>query len=175
MRNASGHHRDEDRWPLVPLAAPRGARELLWHIGVLLAVVVPLIPPVGLLVLGEVIAMTWLLQLRPIELIRVAGAYVVTGLAIAAIFARPSAFCATVVHTFTWSRAAHVGMPLAVALGYCIELSVSMLAVATLMAFDRRSVNRATVDLRVWQRQQTRRRQLLRQWHRSSDVPEVSQ
>jgi hypothetical protein len=147
---------------------------LLWHIGVLLAVVVPLIPPVGLLVLGEVIAMTWLLELRPIELIRVAGAYVVTGLAIAAIFARPSAFCATVVHTFTWSRAAHVGMPLAVALGYCIELSISMLAVATFMAFDRRSVNRATVDLRVWQRQQTRRRQLLRRWHRSSDIPEVS-
>jgi hypothetical protein len=174
MRNASGYHRDEERWPLLPLVAPRGARELLWHVGVILAVVVPLVPPVGLLVLGEVIAMTWLLKLRPIELIRVAGAYVVTGLATAAIFARPSAFFTTVVHTFTWSRAAHVGMPLAIALGYCIELSVSMLAVATFMAFDRRSVNRATVDLRVWQRQQARRRQLLRQWHRSSDVPEVS-
>ena len=174
MRNASGNHRDEERWPLVPLAAPRGARELLWHVGVLLAVVVPLVPPVGLLVLVEVIGMTWLLKLRPIELIRVAGAYAVTGLIIAAIFARTSVFLPTVVHTFTWSRSTQVGMPLALALGYCTELSVSMLAVATLMAFDRRSVNRATVDLRVWQRQQTRRRQLLRQWHRSSDVPEVS-
>ena len=174
MRNASGHHRDEERWPLVPLAAPRGAREWLWHFGVLLAVVVPLAPPVGVLVLGEVIGMTWLLELRPIELIRVAGAYVLTGLAIAAIFARPSTFITAVVHTFTWSRAAQVGMPLAVALGYCIELSVSMLAVATFMAFDRRSVSRATVDLRVWQRQRTRRRQLLRQWHKSSEVPEVS-
>jgi uncharacterized protein YqgC (DUF456 family) len=174
MRNASGYHRDEERWPLVPFAAPRGARELLWHIGVILAVVVPLVPPVGFLVLGEVIAMTWLLELRPIELVRVAGAYVVTGLVTAAIFARPTVFFTTAVHTFTWSRAAHVGMPLAVVLGYCIELSVSMLAVATFMAFDRRRVNRATVDLRVWQRQQARRRQLLRQWHRSSDLPEVS-
>jgi hypothetical protein len=139
-----------------------------------LAVVVSLVPPFGLLVLAEVIAMTWLLELRPVELIRVAGAYVITGLAIAAIFARPSVFFTTVVHTFIWSRASHVGMPLAVALGYCIELSVSMLAVATLMAFDRRSVNRTTVDLRVWQRQQARRRQLLRLWHRSGDIPEVS-
>ena len=174
MRNASGHHRDEERWPLVPLAAPRGARELLWHIGVLVAVVVSLVPPFGLLVLGEVIAMTWLLELRPVELIRVAGAYVITGFAVASIFARPSVFLITVVHTFTWSRSSHVGMPLAVALGYCVELIASMLAVATFMAFDRRVVNRTTVDLRVWQRQQARRLQLLRRWHRSGDIPEVS-
>ena len=67
MDNASGHYRDEERWPLLPLAAPRGVRELLWHFGVLLAVVATLVPPCGLLVFGEVIAMTWLLEVRPIE------------------------------------------------------------------------------------------------------------
>jgi hypothetical protein len=175
MDNASGHYRDEERWPLLPLAAPRGARELLWHFGVLLAVVASLVPPGGLLVFGEVIAMTWLFEVRPIELIRVAGACAVTGIAIASYFARPSVFFISIVHTFTWSRAAQVGMPLAVVLGYCIELSVSMLALSTLMVFDRRVVNRMTVDLRVWQRQQARRRQLLRRWHRSGDVAEVSE
>ena len=66
-------------------------------------------------------------------------------------------------------------MPLAVVLGYCVELSVSMLALSTLMVFDRRVVNRMTVDLRVWQRQQARRRQLLRRWLRLGDVTEVSE
>ncbi len=175
MRNASGHHRDEERWPLLPLAAPRGARELLWHVGVLLAVVLPLVPPGGFLLFGEAVAVTWLFNLQPRELVRYAEEFLLIGLVIAVIFANPSDFLPAIVHTLTWSRASQVGMPLAVVLGYFIELTISMLALAVLVGFDRRSVNRATVDLRVWQRQQTRRRQLLRRWHQSQDLPEVSQ
>jgi len=175
VRNASGHHRDEARWPLLPLAAPRGARELLWHVGVLLAVVLPLVLPDGWLVLGVVVAVNWYIKLRPGELVRVALMYALTGAFVAAIFTTPSVSLDAVAHMFVWHRISQIGLPLEVALGCCLELSVSLLAVATLVGFDRRNVNRATVDLRVWQRQQTRRRQLLRRWHQSQDLPEVSQ
>ena len=174
MRNASGHHRDEARWPLLPLATPRGARELLWHVGVLLAVVSPLVPPAGFLVFAESVVVTWLFKLQPRELVRYAGEFLFTGFAIATVFGNSSDFLPAIVHTFAWSRASQVGMPLAVALGYFIELAVSVLAIAVLMEFDRRRVSRDSVDLRVWQRQQTRRRQLLRAWHQSADLPEVS-
>ena len=174
MRNASGHHRDETRWPLLPLAAPRGARELFWHVGVLLAVVLPLVLPDGWLVFGVVVAMTWFIKLRPVELVRVALMYALTGAFVAAIFTTPSVALDAVAHMFIWRRISQVGLPLEVALGCCLELSVSLLGVATLVGFDRRRVSRATVDLRVWQRQQSRRRQLLRQWHLSTDLPEVT-
>jgi hypothetical protein len=174
MRNASGHHRDEARWPLLPLAAPRGARELFWHVGVLLAVVLPLVLPDGWLVFGVVVAMTWFIKLRPVELVRVALMYALTGAFVAAIFTTPSVALDAVAHMFIWHRISQVGLPLEVALGCCLELSVSLLGVATLVGFDRRRVSRATVDLRVWQRQQSRRRQLLRQWHLSTDLPEVT-
>jgi hypothetical protein len=175
MRNASGHFRDETRWPLLPLAAPRGAKELLWHGGVLLAVASPLVPPAGFLVFGEAVALTWLFNLQPRELVRFASEFLFTAFVLTAIFANPSDFLPAIVHTFTWSRSAKIGVPLAVVLGYFIELSIAVLAVAVLKGFDRRSVNRAGVDLRVWQRQQARRRQLLRRWHQSADIPEVSQ
>lgn len=175
MRNASGHHRDEDRWPLFPMAAPRGVRELLWHAGALVAIVTPFALPAGWLVLGIVIAMTWLLSAGPVNLVRVALMYVATGVVVATIFAKPVDFLITIAHTVIWSRPPQIGLPLAIALGYCFELSVAMCCLALLVAFDRRSVNPAAVDLRVWQRQQTRRRQLLRRWHHSADLPEVSQ
>jgi hypothetical protein len=175
MRNASGHHREEDRWPLLPMAAPRGARELLWHAVVLMAVALPFALPAGWLVLGVVIAFAWFIKAGPVNLVRAALMYVATGFLVATIFAEPADFPITIMHVLTWSRAHQVGMPFTIALGYCFEVSLAMCTVALLMAFDRRSVNRAAVDLRVWQRQQTRRRQLLRQWHRSQDLPEVSQ
>jgi fumarate reductase subunit D len=175
VHNASGHHRDENRWPLLPLAAPRGAREWFWHLGVAVAVVTALVPPGGILVLALAFAMTWVLDAQSKQLFRVGLEFMATGLVVAMIFVSLGAFPATVVHTFTWSRAHQVGMPLAFIIGYFIELSVSIFAVATLRAFDRRTVNRATVDLRVWQRQQARRRQLLRHWHERWDIPEVSQ
>jgi hypothetical protein len=174
VKNASGHHRDEARWPFLPLAAPRGVRELLWHVGVLLAIVSPLVPPMGVVVFAEVIALTWLLEMRPADLMKLSAELTFLGVLIATMFSTPSTYFVTIVHVFTWSRASQVGLALAIALGYCIELSVAALAVAILMSFDRRRVHRTTVDLRVWQRQQTRRRQLLRRWHRSRDLPEVT-
>ena len=83
MKNASGHHRDEARWPFLPLAAPRGARELLWHVGVLLAVVSPLVPPVGFAVFAEVIALTWLLEMRPADLMKLSAEFALLGVLIA--------------------------------------------------------------------------------------------
>jgi hypothetical protein len=174
VRNASGHHRDEARWPLLPLAAPRGARELFWHVGVLLAFVLPLLLLDGWLVFGVVVSVNWYIKLRPVELVRVALMYALTGAFVAVMFTTPSVALDAVAHIFIWRRISQIGLPLEVALGCCLELSVSLLAVATLVGFDRRRVNRATVDLRVWQRQQTRRRQLLRQWHRSADLPELA-
>lgn len=174
MRNASGHHRDEGLWPLPPLAAPRGARELLWHVAAGVAVVVPFVLPAGWIVLGMVVAAAWYLNAGPVNLARVALMYAVTGFVTATIFATPTDYLVAVAHVVTWSRVPEMGIPLTIALGFCFEVSVAMCSVALLMAFDRRSVNRAAVDLRVWQRQQARRLQLLRRWHQSSHLPEVS-
>lgn len=63
----------------------------------------------------------------------------------------------------SWSKVAHVAL---VATG-------AAWTVATLLAFDRRRVNRALVDSRVWGRQTLRRKQLLRRWARNRTVPEV--
>jgi hypothetical protein len=117
----------------------------------------------------------WLIGLQSSHLLRIGIAYAAIFVASAEIFAPAATFPAIVASTFTFRRADHVRVALSYVDGYLIELTIAAFAVATLMAFDRRSVNRAAVDLRVWQRQQTRRRQLLRQWHRSHDVPEVAE
>ena len=174
MHNASGHHRDESSWPLPPLAVPRGVKEWLWHAAAFAAVLTPLVLPGGIVVFGAAIAMTWLFDVPVKNLIHFGLEYLAVGFAIAIIFATPGTFLSTMVHIFIWRRAHAVGMPLAFTLGYLFEWTISVFAVATLLNFDRRSVSRTTVDLRVWQRQQTRRRQLLRHWHNQWEIPEVS-
>ena len=175
MKNASGHHRNEERWPLPVLAVPRGLREITWHVSALVALVTPLVLPAGWYIFAVVSALTWYFQLPVTLLLRIALRYMAAGLVIAAVFGAPLDFPITIGYDFAWSRAPEIGVPLTFALDYLFELSVAACSVATLMAFDRRSANRASVDLRVWQRQQTRRRQLLRHWHRSHTIPEVSQ
>jgi hypothetical protein len=175
MRNASGHHRDEDRWPLAPLVAPRGVREFVWHAAALVALVTPLVTPLGWWASISVVGLTWLLGLSSRLLVRVGLAYVAMGVGVATVFATPAAFLRSTLHAFTGSRVATMGTLLNVTLVYLMELSVATLSVATLLAFDRRAVNRSTVDLRVWQRQQARRRQLLRRWHQLRVIDEVSQ
>ena len=175
MKNASGHHRDEERWPLPVLAVPRGFREIMWHFSALVALVTPLVLPAGWYVVTVVSGLTWFLRFSSSLLFRVALRYMAAGLVIATIFSSPLGFPISIGYDFAWSRAPEIGVQLTFVLDYLFELSVAACSVATLMAFDRRSVNRAVVDLRVWQRQQTRRRQLLRHWHRSRTIPELSQ
>ncbi len=175
MKNASGHHRDEERWPLPVLAVPRGLREIVWHVIALAALVIPLALPAGWYVVAVVAGLTWFFRFSSSLLFRVATRYLATGFVIAAVFGSPLDFPISIGYDFAWSRAPEIGAPLTFVFDYLFELSVAACSVAMLMAFDRRSVNRAAVDLRVWQRQQTRRRQLLRHWHRSQVIPEVSQ
>ena len=174
MKNASGHHRDEDRWPLPVLAVPRGPREITWHVGVLAALVTPLVLPGGWYVLAVMAGLTWLVQLPSSLLFGIALRYMAAALVIAAVFATPMDLPVAIMHDFAWNRASQISVPLTFTLDLIFELSIAACSVATLIAFDRRSVNRSAVDLRVWQRQQTRRRQLLRRWHRSRTIPEVS-
>ena len=175
MRNASGHHRDENRWPLPPLVAPRGARELAWHAAALLALVAPLVTPLGWWASISVIGLTWLCGLDSRLLVRMGLIYVVIGVGVATVFATPADFLMLTLHAFTWHRATKMSLPLVFSLLLMMELSVATLSMATLLAFDRRAVSRSTVDLRVWQRQQARRRQLLRRWHQLRVIDEVSQ
>ena len=175
MKNASGHHRDEERWPLPVLAIPRGLREIAWHVSALVVLVTPLVLPAGWYVFAVVAALTWYLQLPVSMLFRIALRYLAAGLVIATVFGMPLDFPISIGYDFAWRQAPDIGVPLTFVLDFLFELSVAVCSVATLLAFDRRSVNRAAVDLRVWQRQQTRRRQLLRRWHRSRTIPEVSQ
>lgn len=175
MKNASGHHRDEDRWPLPVLAMPRGIREITWHLGALAALVTPLVLPGGWYVLAVMAGLTWLVQLPASLLVGIAARYMAAALVVATVFATPMSLPLAIMHDFAWSRASRISVPLTFTLDLIFELSVAACSVAMLIAFDRRSVNRSAVDIRVWQRQQARRRQLLRRWHRSHTLPEVVQ
>jgi len=174
MKNASGHHRDEDRWPLPVLAIPRGLREITWHVVALAAIVAPLTLRAGWFIVILVAGLTWLFELPSKLLFELALRGVIAGVVIGAIVATPGAALVSITRDFDWSAVPDVGVLFSDVLFLVFDLSVALCSVATLIAFDRRSVNRSAVDLRVWQRQQTRRRHLLRRWHRSRTIPEVS-
>ena len=152
MKNASGHHRDEDRWPIPVLAVPRGLREVSWHVGALIAIVAPLVLRGGWYFLAVVAGLTWLVQLRSSLLFGVALRSMAAALVIAAVFATPIDLALTILHDFVWSPLSPISATLTLTLDVLFELSIAACSVATIIAFDRRSVNRSAVDLRVWQR-----------------------
>jgi hypothetical protein len=153
---------------------PRGAREWLWHLGALAAILLCIFTPGGLVMLVVAIGTSWLLNAEPGELLRTSGLYVITALLVGLVFGGEPTILRVVTSGLAWSRAPGIGTALNLVLGFCIEAAIGLGALGILMAFDRRVVSRATVDERVWQRQQARRRHLLRQWHRHVELPEVA-
>lgn len=171
MNTASGKVTDETRWPPLVLAAPRGLREIAWHLGTVAVVTCAVLVKGGWFVLPWLAVVCWILSPTPRQLARVSAAYLGIGLAIAWRFS-PRSITDHLVASLLWTD------PVALTIvdgliHFLLLLAVGTATVATLLSYDRRRVNRRVVDHRVWERQVLRRRQLMRRWAWGRQLPEV--
>ena len=114
---------------------------------------------------GIVLVVAWAVAARPQELMRVALSYFVTGEVVLTLAGHPGALGSVAWATLQWQRALGINAVADVLAAGSLEMGIGLLTLGTLLVFDRRRVDRDTVDERVWLRQQERRRQLLRRWH----------
>ena len=171
MNTASGTSTDESRWPSPVLAAPRGVREITWHLGIVAALSLVLAVKGGWFVLPWVGIVCWILSPTPRQLAKVASTYLALGLALAWLLS-PRGISEHLTGALLWTDP--VGATILDGLiHFLLLLAVGSAAVVVLLSYDRRRVNRRVVDHRVWDRQVRRRRQLMRRWTRGRQLPEV--
>jgi hypothetical protein len=174
MAVASEGRRRHGDWQLPPLMAPRGAREWLWHVGLLGSVLTVVLLPGGPLVAGLCGLAFWLVSAEPAEVVRAGGYYLGTSVLICGLAGQPRAEAGILVATLRWHLAARPAIAVAFSAQLALVCGLEALAIGCVMGFDRRSVRRDLVDERVWERQRDRRLTLVRRWHSSFDFPEVS-
>ncbi len=171
MKSSSGYAKTDSEWPKPIIAIPRGIREWFWH-GATAALTLSVLAMRGgwyLILCTALVA--WTLQLDPRRMYSLGIIWCAIALAASTLAGQSITEILTALYITSaqndspdsWSKVAHVAL---VANG-------AAWTVATLLAFDRRRVNRALVDSRVWDRQTLRRKQLLRSWARNRTVPEV--
>jgi len=171
MNTASGTSTDEYRWPPPVLAAPRGIREIIWHLGIVSVLTFVLAVKGGWFVLPWVGIVCWILNPTPRQLAKVAATYLTLGLALAWLLS-PRSISEHLTAVLLWTDP--VGATILDGLIHLLLLlAVGTAAVAVLLSYDRRRVNRRVVDHRVWDRQVRRRRQLMRRWAWGHPLPEV--
>lgn len=171
MNTASGKTDDETRWPRLVLAAPRGIREIAWHLGIVAAVTSAVLVKGGWFALPWVAVVSWILSPTPRQLARVSAAYLSLGLAIAWGFGTRKV-TDHLLASLLWTD------PVAVTIvdgliHLLLLLAIGTAVVGILLSYDRRRVDRRLVDHRVWERQVRRRRQLMRRWAWGRQLPEV--
>ena len=171
MNTASGTSPDEARWPSLVIAAPRGLREITWHLGLVAVSIGALAVKGGWLVLPWVAIICWILGPTPRQLGKVSATYL--GVALALVWrlsprSLSDHFIASLQGTASLQPSA-----LDLVVHFLFLLAVSTAAIAVMLGYDRRSVNRRIVDQRVWERQVRRRRQLMRRWAWGRQLPEV--
>lgn len=181
---ASGAYQRGQRWPLPPLAAPRGPRELGWHLAAVLTVAAVLASPtLRVMTPMAVVVVVSLGVLRgrsiyPRELANVALTMQLLAAAHLTGLAGPSGWHTQLVELvlgrFEPPQPPLDGTEMLYVLALILALtSIALAAIVVLVAFDRRTANRDVADDRVWQRQQQRRRDLMLDQHRTHPAPEV--
>ncbi len=181
MNVAGGASHDSERWPGYPLAIPRGPREQMWHVVVaaclLVAIAVPplriLVPMWAMGVVGARYVLDWFIPpwlLRRVALAFVSGSafFLGGGLEMSDLLALAWA----IVRDDAGHFVSDLIMPQQVAL-FIFLYGLAGLIVSTVVGFDLRSVRRDVADQRVWERQQSRRRQVMAQHHRKCPPPET--
>ena len=171
MNTASGKTADETRWPPPVLAAPRGVREIAWHLCTVAAVTGAVRVQGGWIALPWVAVVSWILSPTPRQLARVSATYLVLGLAIAWGFGTRKV-TDHLLASLLWTDPVAVTIVDGI-IHFLLLIAVSTAVVASLLGYDRRRVNRRVVDHRVWERQALRRRQLMRRWAWGRQLPEV--
>ena len=171
MITASGTSTDEARWPALVLAAPRGFREIAWHLGIVAALTAALALKGSWLVLPWVAIVCWVLSPTPRLLARVSATYLVIGLVVAWRLS-PRGLVDHLNAACLWAEP-FKATNLDIFIHFLLLLAMGAAVVALLLGYDRRRVNRRIVDHRVWERQVRRRRQLMRRWAWGRQLPEV--
>jgi len=171
MNTASGTSTDDARWPTPVLAAPRGVREITWHLTIVAVLTLVLALKGGWLILPWVGVVAWIVRPTPRQLAKVSAAYLVVALLLAW-WLSPLAPASHIAGAIWWID--HPGTSILDGLIHIlIVMAAATAATGVLISFDRRRVNRRVVDHRVWDRQVRRRRQLMRRWAWGRQLPEV--
>ncbi len=172
MKTASGKVRSENKWPLPVLVCPRGFREILWVIAVVISPIVSFEMAGGAYEFVAIAIVSYLFRPSKRALIKVMGYYFAIGLLWCLIRGGFPEYLHQLLDAARWSRGAHDnlwGLPLRI----CVVMPFSVLTLITFFAYDSRWVDRKKVDDRLWKRQLVRRRQLLRAWHHNHNLDEV--
>ena len=171
MNTASGTSTDEARWPPPVLAAPRGLREITWHLSIVAALTFVLALKGGWFILPWAAIVCWILSPTPRQLAKVAATYLTLAFALAWLLS-PRSISDHLTSALLWTDP--IGATILDGVVHLLLLlAVGTAAVTVLLSYDRRRVNRRIVDHRVWERQVRRRRQLMRRWARGRQLPEV--
>ena len=162
-----------DRWPALPLVAPRGLREWAWHTSLALTVTSQLLTPLGVVFLPLTTLVGLYYGLSPRRIVRSLWALLLATLVVVLV-------SGLLLHPVTLTGLALLGRTPANLPRWEVDVLFvlltylhSWLTTVLLIAYDRRTVNSDVVDARVLERQQLRRRQLLTRWHANASIDEV--
>lgn len=153
------------------LAAPRGIREIAWHLAVVGVLTLVFAVKGGWFVLPWVAIVCWIFSLTPRQLAKVSATYLALGLALAWLIG-PRDVSGHLTAALVWTHPAGFTLRDGI-IHFLLLIAAGTAAVTVLLSYDRRQVNRRIVDQRVWERQVQRRRQLMRRWTKGRQLPEV--
>lgn len=172
IKTASGKVRSENKWPLPVVVRPRGVREILWAIAVVISSIVSFEMAGGAYVFVAIAFLSYLFRPSKRALIKVMGYYFAIGLLWCLIRGGFPEYLRQLLDATQWSRGGNDNLS-GFLLRICVVAPFSVLTLITFLSYDLRWVDRKKVDDRVWKRQLERRRQLLRSWHQDHNLDEV--
>ncbi len=151
---------------------PRGLREIAWTITATSMLVTTLVLPGGWYIALCVAVTTWLVGSTPRQLAAGGATALVTVIVATTCTGGIYAFPALVWHVITLGTVVSFS-PIDLVAWALVETPFVMLTCALLLAMPNRKVNRGVVDERLWNRQQSRRRNTLRREARDNPPPLV--
>ena len=172
MKVASGRVRDESKWPLPVLVRPRGLREILWTIALVVTVGLALEIAGGAYSLSALIVVTMISRPSRMMQFKVMAAYFLIGLIWCLFSGGFLEYPAQLWDAICWSSGTDQSI-WGLLLRLCIVVPFAEIALITILSYDCRWVDRKRVDERLWKRQTNRRKQALRNWHSQHFVEEV--
>jgi len=172
MKVASGKVRGENKWPLPVFVRPRGLREVLWTLVFVVTVGLALEIAGGAYSLSALIVVTIITRPSRMMQFKVMAAYFLIGLIWCLFSGGFSEYPRQLLDAIRWSSGTDQSIR-GLLLRIYIVVPFAELALITILSHDYRWVDRRRVDERLWKRQVTRRKQILRYWHDHHTVKEV--
>lgn len=170
---ASGQAHDETRWPLPPMVAPRGYREVLWHLRLAALTIGVLLIHGGWYALLCYALVLKVVAITPRQLQQMATLSAGLACALLTLTGGPSSYARHLGQLLS-NQLPHEPMMLTGLMTWSLLIQpLALLVLASWLSFDTRTVTRGVADERVYQRQVQRRTQALRDAHRTRATPTV--